>query len=79
MPAKSLFSVGNTSSVEQVPIVTQQITGRPQSLQSRCLSLRPVLDEIHDPAEPPAIILKYLDHDMARASRKQRLTRQEIK
>ncbi|GAT24376.1 quinate utilisation oxidoreductase QutH [Aspergillus luchuensis] len=62
MPAKSLFSVGNTSSAEQ----------------SRCLSLRPVLDKIHDPAEPPAIIFKYLDHDMARSSRKQRLNRQDI-
>jgi hypothetical protein len=32
-----------------------------------------------DPAELPAIVLKYLDDDLTRASRKQRLTRQEIK
>ena len=36
------------------------------------------MDEIEDPGEPVAIILKYLD-DVTRASRRQRLTRQEIK
>ncbi|OJJ71915.1 hypothetical protein ASPBRDRAFT_196048 [Aspergillus brasiliensis CBS 101740] len=47
--------------------------------QNRCPNLRPLLYEIHDPAEPPAIVLKYLDDDVTRASRKERLTRQEIK
>jgi serine/threonine protein kinase len=47
--------------------------------QARTPTLRPLLDEIEDPAEPPAIVLKYLDDDITRASRKQRLTRQEIK
>lgn len=46
--------------------------------QARAPTLRPLLDEIEDPAEPPAITLKYLDDDVTRASRKQRLTRQEI-
>ncbi|KAI9833360.1 MAG: hypothetical protein M1819_003755 [Sarea resinae] len=47
--------------------------------QARAPTLRPLLDEIEDPAEPSAIILKHLDDDVTRASRKQRLTRQEIK
>jgi len=47
--------------------------------QGRTPTLRPLLDEVEDPAEPPAIVLKYLDDDITRASRKQRLTRQEIK
>ncbi|PYH38976.1 kinase-like protein [Aspergillus neoniger CBS 115656] len=47
--------------------------------QGHCPNLRPLLDEIQDPVEPPAIILKYLDDDVTRASRKQRLTRPEIK
>jgi serine/threonine protein kinase len=47
--------------------------------QSRAPTLRPLLDEIEDPAEPPTIILRYLNDDLTRASQKQRLTRQEIK
>ena len=47
--------------------------------QARTSTLRPLLDEVEDPAEPPAIVLKYLDDDITIASRKQRLTRQEIK
>lgn len=34
--------------------------------QGRCPNLRPLLDEIQDPVEPPAIILKYLDDDVTR-------------
>ncbi|KAI9732878.1 MAG: hypothetical protein M1834_003818 [Cirrosporium novae-zelandiae] len=47
--------------------------------QAHAPTLRPLLGEIEVPAKPPAIILKYLDDDMASASKKQRLTRQEIK
>jgi hypothetical protein len=47
--------------------------------QARAPTLRPLLDEIEDPAEPPAIVLKHLDDDLTKTSRKQRLTRQEIK
>jgi hypothetical protein len=46
--------------------------------QARVPTLRPLMDEIEDPAEPPAIILKYRDYDLTRASQKQKLTRQEI-
>ncbi len=47
--------------------------------QDRAPTLRPLLDEIEDPVEPPAIILKYLDDDLSAASKKKRLTRPEIK
>jgi len=47
--------------------------------QDRAPTLRPLLDEIKEPAEPPAIVLKYLDDDLTKASKKQRLTRSEIK
>jgi serine/threonine protein kinase len=47
--------------------------------QTRTSTLRPLLDEIEDPVEPLAIVLKYLDDDVTRASKKQRLSRQEIK
>ncbi len=42
-------------------------------------SLRPLLDEIHDPSDPPAIVLKYYDSDLLAASNAQRLTRREIR
>lgn len=47
--------------------------------QTRTPTLRPLLDEIEDPVEPPAIVLKYLDDDLTRSSRKQRLTRPKTK
>lgn len=47
--------------------------------QGRTHTLRPLSDEIEDPAEPPAIVLEYLDDDSSKASRKQRLSRPEIK
>ncbi|KAH9213715.1 putative serine/threonine protein kinase [Leptodontidium sp. 2 PMI_412] len=47
--------------------------------QGRSPTIRPLLDEIEHPVEPPAIVLQYLDDDLSKASRKQRLTRSEIK
>ncbi|PYI09289.1 kinase-like protein [Aspergillus sclerotiicarbonarius CBS 121057] len=47
--------------------------------QCRAPNLRLLLDEIQEPVEPPAIVLKHLHDDLTRASKKQRLTRQEIK
>lgn len=47
--------------------------------QSRTSSLRPLIDEIEDPSDPPALVLKHLDDDLLNASATQRLTRQEIK
>lgn len=47
--------------------------------QSRTPSLRPLIDEIVDPSDPPALVLKHLDDDLWKASATQRLTRLEIK
>lgn len=47
--------------------------------QSRTSSLRPLIDEIEDPSDPPALVLKHLDDDLLNASAAQRLTRLEIK
>jgi len=47
--------------------------------QSRTPSLRPLIDEIEDPSDPHALVLKHLDDDLLNASAAQRLTRPEIK
>jgi len=41
--------------------------------------IRPLLDEIVDPSDPPAIILKHLDDHLLNASVSKRLTSQEIR
>lgn len=38
-----------------------------------------MIDEIEDPSDPPAIVLKYLDEDLLHASAAKRLTRPEVK
>lgn len=47
--------------------------------QSTNRYLRPLLDEILEPPEPASIALKYLDTDLLQESRKERLSRPEIK
>ncbi|RMZ78660.1 hypothetical protein DV738_g3783, partial [Chaetothyriales sp. CBS 135597] len=47
--------------------------------QSRSPFLRPLVDEIQEPADPPSIVLKHLDTDMLSESNKKRLSRPEIK
>ncbi len=47
--------------------------------QHRAPSLRPLIDEIQDPPDPPSIVLKYLDDNLLRASNAKRLTGTEIK
>ncbi|KAH6724013.1 putative serine/threonine protein kinase [Leptodontidium sp. MPI-SDFR-AT-0119] len=47
--------------------------------QSRTTSLRPLIDEIEDPSDLPALVLKHLDDDLLNASASQRLTKLEIK
>lgn len=85
----SLLCLAITNSNQQEnPVVVKSVEGHwrlhnerdiLKRFQGHTPTLRPLLDEIEDPAEPPAIILGYLDDDITRASRKQRLTRQEIK
>jgi len=47
--------------------------------QARAPSLRPLIDEIEDPSDPPALVLKYLDDDVLHASAAKKLTRPEVK
>lgn len=47
--------------------------------QNKTPYLRPLVDEIQEPIEPPSIVLKYLDSDLLSESNKQRLSRPEIK
>lgn len=47
--------------------------------QSQTSSLRPLIDEIEDPSDPPALVLRHLDDDVLNASSAQRLTSSEIK
>ncbi|PYI08823.1 serine/threonine protein kinase [Aspergillus sclerotiicarbonarius CBS 121057] len=50
-----------------------------KQFQSQTTSLRPLVDEIKEPADPPAIVLKYLNDDLLKASAAKRLTISEIK
>ncbi|GIK04033.1 hypothetical protein Aspvir_008108 [Aspergillus viridinutans] len=47
--------------------------------QSRTPFLRPLIDEIVGPSDPPAIVLRYLDDHLLNASVTQRLTNLEIR
>jgi serine/threonine protein kinase len=47
--------------------------------QARAPSLRPLIDEIEDPSDPPALVLKHLDDDLLHASAAKKLTRLEVK
>ena len=47
--------------------------------QSETPFLRPLVDEIREPADPPSIVLRYLDSDVLTEFNKKRLSRPEIK
>ncbi|TLD07334.1 hypothetical protein PgNI_10326 [Pyricularia grisea] len=47
--------------------------------QSKTTFLRPLIDEIQEPGDPPSIVLKHLDGELLTESKKKRLTRPEIK
>ncbi|KXX77786.1 Serine/threonine-protein kinase PAK 4 [Madurella mycetomatis] len=47
--------------------------------QSKTPFLRPVIDEIWEPTDPPSIVLRHLDSQLLTESKKKRLTRPEIK
>ncbi|TQN66344.1 Serine/threonine-protein kinase US3 [Colletotrichum shisoi] len=47
--------------------------------QSKTPFLRPLIDEIQEPADPSSIVLRYLDSNMLAESNKKRLSRREIK
>lgn len=47
--------------------------------QSQTPFLRPLVDEICEPADPPSIVLRHLDSDALTESNRKRLSRPEIK
>lgn len=47
--------------------------------QGRTPHLRPIIDEIEDPPKPTIIILKHLDEDLLKATKKKTLNRKELK
>ncbi|KAL2068653.1 hypothetical protein VTL71DRAFT_14990 [Oculimacula yallundae] len=47
--------------------------------QDRSLYLRPLIDEIEEPSDPPTIVLKYLEDHLLNASIEKTLSRQELK
>ncbi|KAI1771872.1 serine/threonine protein kinase [Hypoxylon cercidicola] len=47
--------------------------------QDKTPFLRPIIDEIQEPADPPSIILRHLDSELLTESKNKRLTRPEIK
>lgn len=47
--------------------------------QPRSPLLRPLVDEVLDPSEPPTIVLRHLEDNLLRASIRQTLNRSEIK
>lgn len=47
--------------------------------QDKTPFIRPLLDEIEEPATTPAIVLKHLDDDLLHAFNRQRFTRPEVK
>lgn len=47
--------------------------------QTRTPFLRPLIDEIQEPANPPALVLRHLDHDLLQTIASRRPTRPEIK
>ena len=47
--------------------------------QSQTTKLRPLVDEIEDPADPPAIVLRHLDDDLLHAASTRKLSKFEIK
>lgn len=69
-------------------VVVKSVSGHPrvenergvlQRFQSRSTHIRPLIDEIQDPARPTAIILRHLEDDLLNASIQKPLSRKEIK
>jgi serine/threonine protein kinase len=50
-----------------------------KSFQDRTPYLRPLIDEIEEPSDPPTIVLKYLEDHLLNASIKKTLNRKELK
>lgn len=73
---------------EETTVVIKSVKGHPRvenerdvlkKFQSRSRYLRPLIDEIVQPPEPPTIVLKYLQDDLLQASIKKSLSKKEIR
>ncbi|KAG8164264.1 hypothetical protein KVR01_006182 [Diaporthe batatas] len=69
-------------------VIVKSVSGHPrvenerdvlQRFQDRSTHIRPLIDEIQDPAEPTIIVLRHLDQDLLDASIRKALNRKEIK
>lgn len=69
-------------------VVVKSVSGHPRvenerdvlrRFQSRSTHIRPLIDEIQDPAKPTTIILRHLEEDLLDASIQKPLGRKEIK
>lgn len=69
-------------------VVIKSVKGHPRvenerdvlkRFQHRTPHLRPLIDEIQEPSDPPTIVLKYLDDHLLSASIKKTLNRKELK
>jgi len=83
----SSLNVDRTQS-EKTTVVIKSIRGHPRvenerdvlkKFQSRTPYLRPLIDEIQDPTEPPTIVLKFLQDDLLQASIKKPLNKKDIR
>ncbi|KAI0097929.1 STE/STE20 protein kinase [Nemania sp. FL0031] len=70
------------------PVIVKSVSGHPRvenerdvlkRFQPRSPYLRPLIDEIQDPAEPATIVLKHLESDLMETSIQQPLNKKEIK
>ncbi|KAF8865644.1 serine/threonine protein kinase [Acephala macrosclerotiorum] len=69
-------------------VVIKSVRGHPRiknerdilkRFQDRTLYLRPLIDEIEEPSDPPTIVLKHLEDHLLNASIKKTLNRKELK
>lgn len=69
-------------------VIVKSVAGHPhvvnerdvlQRFQAKSPYIRPLIDEIQDPAEPITIVLKHLDTDLLKETVKRPLSRKEIK
>ncbi|KAJ8105173.1 hypothetical protein ONZ43_g7529 [Nemania bipapillata] len=72
---------------KNVPFIVKSVSGHPRvenerdvlkRFQTRTPYLRPLVDEIQDPAEPTTILLKHLESDLLEASIQKPLNKREI-
>ena len=79
----------STSNQAEETVIIKSVLGHPRvenerdilkRFQNSTSCLRPLLDEIEDPPKPTAIVLRYLEDDLFRATKKKRpLNSKELK